>query len=177
MSFEAMCLIISIAAERKWRIGTPDVKAAYLQATGFCRKIYVRPPKEDADRSHLWQFKKPTNGLVESGLLWFLTSFRTLEAHNLRQCPYENTLFRSEYSDLFVTTQVDNFIYSGTDHAIGDFESNMESHFTLSELERDNFTVYGTTFSRNNEEIRINQSSKVTELEEYRLSRERRRMH
>jgi hypothetical protein len=176
-SFEVMRLIISITAERKWCIGTLDMKATYLQATGFRRKIFVVPPKEDADRSQQWQLEKPAHGLVECGRLWFLTSFRTLEAQNLRPCPYDNTLFRSECSDLFVTTQVDNFIYTGMDRAIADFESYIGSLLTLSELERDNFTVYGTTFSRNSEETRINQSQKMMKLEEYRLSRERRRMH
>jgi hypothetical protein len=43
-------MIVAIAVENQWRIGSLDVKAEYLQATGFNRIIYVRPPKEDQDR-------------------------------------------------------------------------------------------------------------------------------
>jgi hypothetical protein len=46
MSVEVMRLLVSIAAERGWRPGSLDIKAAYLQAAGFDRESFVRPPKK-----------------------------------------------------------------------------------------------------------------------------------
>jgi Reverse transcriptase (RNA-dependent DNA polymerase) len=57
MSTEVMRLLISVVAERGWRIGSLDVKAAYLQADGFNRDIFVRPPSEEGDSKHLWRLE------------------------------------------------------------------------------------------------------------------------
>jgi Reverse transcriptase (RNA-dependent DNA polymerase) len=46
MSVEILRLLVSIAAERGWRLGSLDIKAAYLQAAGFDREIFVRPPRK-----------------------------------------------------------------------------------------------------------------------------------
>jgi hypothetical protein len=36
---EVMRLVVSVAAECGWRLGSFDIKAVYLQATGFDREI------------------------------------------------------------------------------------------------------------------------------------------
>jgi hypothetical protein len=177
MSVEVMRLLISISAERRWRLGSLDVKAAYLQADGFNRDIFVRPPREEADVNHLWRLEKPAYGIVESGRLWFLTAFRALEGHKLQPCPFDKTFFQLEDHTLFVTTQVDNFIFTGTNKAMEAFAAYMARCFRLSELEYDNFAVYGTLFRRGEHSIRINQAAKIQELMEYPLTRDRRRMH
>jgi Reverse transcriptase (RNA-dependent DNA polymerase) len=177
MSVEVMRLLVSMAAERGWRLGSLDIKAAYLQASGFDREIFVRPPKEEADSIHLWQLEKPAYGLVESGRLWFLTAFKALEAHELQPCPYDKTLFKLKDCSLFVTTQVDNFIFTGTDRAMNGFSAYMSTRFELSELDFDNFSVCGTVFRRDRAGIHIGQRENITELVEYPLARDRRRMH
>jgi hypothetical protein len=78
---------------------------------------------------------------------------------------------------LFVTTQVDNFIFTGTNTAMDGFADNIDSCFKLSELEFDNFSVYGTVFSRNAAGMHEQQRAKVAELVEYPLAGSRRRMH
>jgi Reverse transcriptase (RNA-dependent DNA polymerase) len=110
MAVEVLRLIVSIAVEKDWGLGSMDVKDAYLQATGFNREINVRPPREEGDNSHLWRLEKTAYGLGDSGRLWFLTSFRNLKAHNLRSCSYDRSVFLSIDSTVYVTTQVDNFI-------------------------------------------------------------------
>jgi hypothetical protein len=177
MSVEILRLLISLASERGWRLGSLDVKAAYLQADGFRRSIFVRPPSEESDTSHLWKLEKPAYGIVESGRLWFLTAFRALEAHDLRPCPYDQTLFKLDDYSLFVTTQVDNFIFTGSNQAMDGFASYMAGCFKLSELDYDNFSVYGTVFRRDKFGIHIEQGSKIKELVEYPILRDRRRMH
>jgi hypothetical protein len=177
MSVEVLRMIVSIAVENQWRIGSLDVKAAYLHATGFNRIIYVRPPKEERDSKNLWKLEKPAYGLADSVRLWFLTAFRALESHGLRACPYDKTVFASKNSLLFVTTQVDNFLFAGSHSEMVLFTEYMKAQFQLSELEYDNFSVYGTVFSRDRHGVRMNQQEKITELQQYSLSAERRRMH
>jgi hypothetical protein len=71
-----------------------------------------------------------------------------MQDHNLRSCPYDKTIFASNDASIIGTMQVDNFIYTGTSVAMNGFESYMRSQFQLSELENDNFDVYGTLFVR-----------------------------
>jgi hypothetical protein len=67
MAVEELRLIVSIAMERGWRLGSLDVKASYFQDIGFKREIYVRPPKEGNDKTHAWRLEKPAYGLANSG--------------------------------------------------------------------------------------------------------------
>jgi hypothetical protein len=76
-----------------------------------------------------------------------------------------------------VTTQVDNFIYTGTKESMEAFAHYMKSQFQLSELEFDNFSVFGTRFTRDNRGITMSQGDKINDLKEFSLSSDRRRMH
>jgi Reverse transcriptase (RNA-dependent DNA polymerase) len=44
MSLDAFRMMMLIAAESWWSLGSLDIKAAYLQADDFNREIYVTPP-------------------------------------------------------------------------------------------------------------------------------------
>ena len=78
-----------------------------------------------------------------------LAAIKAIEAHDLQPALYDKTLFKLIESSLFVTTQADNFIFAGTRKAMKEFSKYMSSCFELSELDFDNFEVYGTVFSRN----------------------------
>jgi hypothetical protein len=99
-------------------------------------------------KTHAWRLENPAYGLADSGRLWVLTGFRAMQDRNLRSCPYDKTILVSNEASIIVTTQVDNFIYTGTSVAMKTFESYMRSQFQLSELEYDNFDVYGILFVR-----------------------------
>eukprot|EP00171_Calliarthron_tuberculosum_P004598 IDg4598t1 len=58
VSPEVLRLLFSISDERRWQIGEMDVAAAYLQAQGFEREIYVLPPKEESSKNILWKLEK-----------------------------------------------------------------------------------------------------------------------
>jgi hypothetical protein len=109
--------------------------------------------------------KKTAYGIVESGRLWYLTAFRALESFDLRPCPYDKTLFKLENASLLVTKQVDNFIFTGTSESMEGFATYMAQCFRLSELEYDNFTVYGTRFSRDSRGVHIERITKNTGID------------
>lgn len=74
MSEEVFRLVMSIATEFKWIIAEMDITAAYLQAKGFEREIYVRPPPQEEQSHQIWKLTKAAYGLADSGRLWYLTS-------------------------------------------------------------------------------------------------------
>lgn len=62
-------LTLSVGAEKGWRICQMDAEAAFFQAWGFYREVYVRPPKEANEPTGLWCLLAPEYGLADSGRL------------------------------------------------------------------------------------------------------------
>lgn len=46
---DCLRLIISLAVEHGWKFKKMDVKTAHIQANGFKRTIFVRPPRDEID--------------------------------------------------------------------------------------------------------------------------------
>jgi Reverse transcriptase (RNA-dependent DNA polymerase) len=69
MSIDVFRMMLSVAAERGWSLGSLDIKAAYLQAEDFHREIYVTPPREEAEKDALWKLTTAAYGLAEGGRL------------------------------------------------------------------------------------------------------------
>ena len=56
-SKEILRVVLSIIAQKKWKLNSIDIKAAVLQGENFDREIYVLPPKED-NTNKIWLLKK-----------------------------------------------------------------------------------------------------------------------
>lgn len=175
MLMEVFRLVLLIGVERKWDVGSMDVRAAFLQAKGFDRCVYVRPPREEANSGVLWKLLTPAYGLVDSGRLWYLTSNSALcSTYGLERSAYEPTLYNSRSEDgslsLIVVVQVENYIYSGTTKAMEQFEMFLQTTFDVGEIDRNNFDVYGATISRLQDgSIIVDQKKKLKKLEELNL--------
>ena len=73
-----------------------DIESAYLQAKGFARTIYVRPPKEAQQPRTLWRLNAAADGLTDSGRLWYLTSNEMLiKEHGLTRSRYDYSFYHS----------------------------------------------------------------------------------
>jgi len=172
MLMEVLRLVVSIGVENDWDIGSMDIRAAFLQALGFNRTIYVRPPKEEGDSGLLWKLLAAAYGLVDSGRLWYLTSNAALcDLFGLVRSKYEPTLYFSRNKksqlDFIVVVQVDNYIYAGTESRMADFEKFLRDCFEVGEISRNNFEFYGATVTRlENRTVIIDQNSKLQELSE-----------
>eukprot|EP00171_Calliarthron_tuberculosum_P001417 IDg1417t1 len=170
MNFEVFRLILSFAAERKWTLGEMDVKAAYLQAKGFERDIYVHPPREEQSRGVLWKLTAAAYGLADSGRLWYLTSDAALTSEfGLTKSKYEPTLYyrKNAEGDLafVLATQVDNYVYAGVEVEVSDFERFLQAEFDVGELMRRDFYVMGCEIQQStNGDITLTQNLKVDEL-------------
>jgi len=68
-------LLLSLAASRRWALGSFDVKDAFLSGKVNSRELYVRPPREGIkglQQGVLIQLVKGVFGLKESPRLWWL---------------------------------------------------------------------------------------------------------
>lgn len=66
LNLDSMGMLISLAVEKGWTLRKMNVKSVYLQAKGFERDVFVRPPKEGNDRSGLWKLLVLAYGFTES---------------------------------------------------------------------------------------------------------------
>ena len=72
---QSLHLTLSTAANHRWRIGSFDVKDAFLSGKNNPRKLYVRPPREGirgVPQNALIELIKGVFGLRESPRLWWL---------------------------------------------------------------------------------------------------------
>ena len=167
---EILRLVLSISVEMGWEIGSMDAVAAYLQALGFAREIFVRPPSEELAENVLWRLKAAAYGLVDSGRLWYLTSNVALcQSFGLNKSKYEPTLYfsknRNGHLELLVLVQVDNYIYTGKKDHMKKFEEFLSSHFKIGSLERNKFLTYGCEIEQsNNMSITLTQKSKLDDI-------------
>ena len=172
MNLEIFRLILSISAEFKWTIAQMDIKTAFLQAQGFDRTIYVKPPKEANDPSGLWELRAAAYGLVDSGRLWYRTSDSALiSEHHLLRSKYEHTLYYKKDANqslsFLLATQVDNYIYTGIEKEIKSFEKFLQHRFKVGTLERCNFNVMGTEINQTpSRTITLTQKARLDTIDE-----------
>lgn len=170
MLMEIFRLVVSIGVEHRWDIGSMDVRAAFLQADGFSRTIFVRPPREEQQPHVLWKLLSPAYGLVDSGRLWYLTSNAALcKEYGLTRSVYEPTLYfgrnKSENLSLLVVVQVDNYIYTGSNSEMSNFESFLRAAFDVGEISHNCFDIYGATLRRTDDgTVVVNQDQKLDNL-------------
>ncbi len=172
MNMEVFRLVVSISVEKKWDICEMDVTAAFLQAKGFERDVYVRPPREEGAKAVLWKLTAAAYGLADSGRLWYLTSDSALrEKFQLSKSKLENTLYfrKTPAGDLcfVLICQVDNYVYAGETKQIREFEKFLQSEFDVGELCHNSFMVYGSEFCQHSDKsVTLTQCKKLQELED-----------
>ena len=64
-SKENLWVMFSGIAQKKWKLNSLDIKAAYLQGENVDRELHVLPPKE-ANTDKIWPLKKSTHGLLNA---------------------------------------------------------------------------------------------------------------
>ena len=62
---ESLRLTLVTAASKGWRIGSLDIKSAFLQGQKIERDVYLKPPK-DAGTDRLWKLNKTVYGLGDA---------------------------------------------------------------------------------------------------------------
>ena len=58
-------MYFAVAANEGFELRSIDIRAAFLQAKGLDREVYMEPPKDIRKKGKLWKLKKPLYGLNE----------------------------------------------------------------------------------------------------------------
>ncbi|KAH9681187.1 hypothetical protein KPL71_026873 [Citrus sinensis] len=114
---ETIRLIISLAAQNKWKIFQMDVKSAFLN--GFIEEeVYIEQPLGYVVKGHedkVLRLKKALYGLKQAPRAWNSRIDKYFQEKCFTKCPYEHALYvKEKYGDiLIVCLYVDDLIFTG----------------------------------------------------------------
>jgi hypothetical protein len=115
--------MLSVAASKRWRVVSSDVKSAFLQGLEITRDVIIKPPPEaNVRKGVLWKLNVALYGLDDASLQ-----------------------FHFKYRQVFEKfgTHVDDFIKAGTDDWLEKITLNLGEAFQMGRVEDSNFKYVG----------------------------------
>eukprot|EP00253_Pinus_taeda_P030206 PITA_30206 len=136
---ETVRIVLSIAAQHKWKIYQMDVKSAFLNGV-LKKEVYVEQPPgyEVAGQEHkVCKMKKALYGLKQAPRAWYNRINAYLIENGFDKCDGEPTLYIKENDGkiIIVVLYVDDLIFTSNDaFLIVDFKKLMKSEFEMTDL-------------------------------------------
>ena len=166
---ETVRLLISLAAQKKWKLFQMDVKSAFLNGV-LKEEIYVNQPPgfvKKGEENKVYKLKKALYGLKQSPRAWYSRINSYFKKCGFQKCPYEHTLYikgDSQGKFMAVSLYVDDLIFTGNDEKmLSEFKHSMMAEFRMTDLgELHHFL--GIEVHQSNEGIFISQESYAKEI-------------
>ena len=170
---EGVRLVAFIAAQHQWRIGSIDVKTAFLQADereSGEKLIAVRPPKEaEEDAEFVWILAKSMYGLRSAPKAWWKTLVKALVTEfGFQQCVHDQAVFTFWSEDRLcgaLAIHVDDILFAGNDKMAAAMKS-ISNRFAFGSQKFDNFIHLGIEIKSSNDlsEVSLGQESYIAVL-------------
>ncbi|KAH9735937.1 hypothetical protein KPL71_017913 [Citrus sinensis] len=165
---ETIRLIISLAAQNKWKIFQMDVKSAFLN--GFLEEeVYIEQPLGYMVKGHedkVLRLKKALYGLKQAPRAWNSRIDNYFQEKGFTKCPYEHALYVKEKDGdiLIVCLYVDDLIFTGSNPSLfEEFKRVMIKEFEMTDIGL--MTYYlGIEVKQKEEDIFISQESYAKEI-------------
>ncbi|KAK0589362.1 hypothetical protein LWI29_013222 [Acer saccharum] len=137
---ETIRLLISLAAQKSWKIYQLDVKSAFLN--GFLEEeIYVEQPPRYVKKGRedkVCRLKKALYGLKQAPRAWNMRIDDYFQENGFEKCPYEHALYMKKETDgslLYACLYVDDLIFTGNNPAMfEDFKRRMVKEFEMTDI-------------------------------------------
>ena len=136
---ETIRLIISLAAQNKWKIFQMDVKSAFLN--GFLEEeVYIEQPLGYVVKGHedkVLRLKKALYGLKQAPRAWNSRIDKYFQEKGFTKCPYEHALYVKEKDGdiLIVCLYVDDLIFTGSNPSLfEEFKRVMIKEFEMTDI-------------------------------------------
>ena len=139
---ESLRLTLVIAASNRWRIGSLNIKSAFLQGQKTEQEVYLKPPKEASTRK-LWKLNKIVYGLGDASRMWYLRVKDELRALGAQSSKYDESLFFWKYKGTLnrvMAVHVDDFIYCCSKEFELKAITVLKTRFLISRVESETFT-------------------------------------
>ena len=136
---ETVRLIISLAAQNKWKIHQMDVKSAFLN--GFLEEeVYIEQPLGYEVKGHegkVLKLKKALYGLKQAPRAWNTRIDKYFQDKNFSKCPYEHALYIKIKNEdiLIVCLYVDDLIFTGSNSSMfEELKKDMAKEFEMTDI-------------------------------------------
>ena len=176
-------LLLSLVTFLGFKIGTADIKGAFLQSGPITRQIYVRPPREwQGQRGVLWKLNKLPYGIADAGRQWQ----KKIESWMLEHVGLERVIGLSQLFlkrdakgnvILLVAKVTDDFLLGGTKEAMQQFTNLLEKRFEVGKVIIDDMIHFDGCEIRQDEQgnILMSMARYIERLRPIELSRTRRK--
>ena len=101
--------MLSVVAQKKWKLNSIDIKAAFLQGENIDRELYVLPPKE-ANTDKIWLLKRCTYRLFDASRHWYNTVKQVLLSLGFKMSKADQCLFYCQNINELEAVNVDDFL-------------------------------------------------------------------
>jgi hypothetical protein len=137
---ETIKLMISLAAQHRWKIYQLNVKSAFLN--GFLEEeIYVEQPLgyiKAKNNSKVYKLKKALYGLKQAPRAWNTRIDRYFQENGFEKCPYEHAIYVKKEADgsiLFACLYVDDLLFTGNNPIMFEaFKKSMVQEFEMTDI-------------------------------------------
>ncbi|KAK2411591.1 putative mitochondrial protein [Trifolium repens] len=136
---ETVRLIISLAAQNKWKIHQMDVKSAFLNGV-LDEEVYIEQPQGyevKGEEEKVLKLKKALYGLKQAPRAWNARIDKYFQEKNFIKCPYEHALYiKAQGGDiLIVCLYVDDLIFTGNNPTMFEvFKKEMTKEFEMTDI-------------------------------------------
>jgi hypothetical protein len=174
---ETIRLMISLAAQHRWKIYQLDVKSAFFN--GFLQEeIYVEQPfgyVEAENKGKVYKLKKALYGLKQAPCAWNTRIDRYFQENGFEKCPYEHAIYVKKEVDgstLFACLYVDDLIFTSNNPTMFEgFKKSMVQEFEMTDIGLMTYFL-GLEVTHKEEGIFISQSNYTKDiLERFELER------
>ncbi|KAJ4716700.1 Retrovirus-related Pol polyprotein from transposon TNT 1-94 [Melia azedarach] len=136
---ETVRLIISLAAQNKWKIHQMDVKSAFLNGV-LEEVVYIQQPtgfEVKGQEDKVLKLRKALYGLKQAPRAWNSRIDKYFQKNGFTKCPYEHALYIKIKDEdiLIVCLYVDDLIFTGSNPSLfDDFKNTMTKEFEMTDI-------------------------------------------
>ena len=156
---QSLRLILSIIAQKKWKINSIDIKTAFLQGERIQREVFLKPPKEANAPGKIWKLNKCVYGLADASLMWYERVKKTLLECGGKVSDIDPAIFYwHDKNGLagILAVHVDDFLWAGS-KAFETIIIRIRKMFNVGKEACNSFKYIGLELSQNDEKIILSQ--------------------
>lgn len=167
--FETIRVILSLAAQKGWKISQFDVKSAFLNGPLQEEVFVMQPPgfERKGEEEKVYKLHKALYGLKQAPRAWYERIDSYLQKHGYQRTTSEPTVYVRKVTDdelIIVCLYVDDIIYtSSSNELLDEFKRKMIKEFDMSDL-GDLHYFLGLEIQQGHNGIFVSQKKYATDL-------------
>ena len=170
MRRESLKLLLAVAANEGFSLRSVDIRAAFLQAKGLEREVFMAPPKDIQKPGILWKLRKPLYGLNDASRKFWLKVKEVFRDFGLKKLVGDEALYYKHNKDGnlegMISTHVDDFSLAGSKDFLETVTEEIRKTLDISKIEDEKFRFTGIDVQRFDDRIEISMADYAASLED-----------